>query len=190
MPRSGVNTETTSVCAGLLEATDFAARKHARQRRKDAEATPFINHPITVTALLTRVAEVTDLCTLQAALLHDTVEDTETSPEELEQVFGTEVRELVLELTDDKSLPQSERKQRQVQHAHELSPKARLIKIADKIANLTDLSPAGPAGWSLQRKREYIDWAERVVAGIRGTNPALEGLFDETVSAKRRLLGV
>lgn len=173
--------------AQLLAAADFAARKHRTQRRKDAEATPYINHPLAVAELLARVADVTDLLTLQAALLHDTLEDTETTPEELELQFGPEVRHLVMEVSDDKTLPKAERKRLQIVHAPELSKPARFIKLADKIANLNDISPACPAAWTADRKREYLDWAEAVVNQIRGTNHALETLFDSTLSVKRAL---
>jgi guanosine-3',5'-bis(diphosphate) 3'-pyrophosphohydrolase len=173
--------------APILSAADFAARKHRAQRRKDSEATPYINHPIAVAELLARVAEVQDLVTLQAALLHDTVEDTSTTPEELGSLFGPEVRATVLEVTDDKSLPKAERKRLQVVHAPHLSPRARLIKLADKIANLYDLTATTPASWSIQRKREYLDWAEQVVSGLRGSNLVLEQLFNRTLAEKRSL---
>src|ERR1700742_4504239 len=96
--------KTKEPSSGILAALKFAARKHRRQRRKDSEATPYINHPIAVAELLSRVGAITDLPTLQAAILHDTIEDTETSPEELEENFGEEVRLIVQELTDNKSL--------------------------------------------------------------------------------------
>jgi guanosine-3',5'-bis(diphosphate) 3'-pyrophosphohydrolase len=174
----------------LLAAADFAARKHSRQRRKDLEATPYINHPIAVAELLVRVGGITDLATLQAALLHDTIEDTDTTPKELDAAFGEDVRRIVGEVTDDKSLPKAERKRLQIEHASHLSRKARLVKLADKISNLTDLTATAPANWPVEQKKEYLDWAEKVVAPFRGTtNAALEQLFDQTVAEKRRLLG-
>ena len=97
--------KTKEPTALLLAALRFAAHKHSRQRRKDSEATPYINHPIEVAEVLSRVGGITDLPTLQAAILHDTIADTETSPQELEDHFGQEVRLLVQEVTDDKSLP-------------------------------------------------------------------------------------
>ncbi len=179
---------TSSGIAALLSAVEFAARKHSGQRRKDPEATPFINHPIIVAELLTRIAGVEDLATLQAAVLHDTIEDTETTTPELDSLFGPEVRSLVMEVTDDKSLPNAERKRLQIVHAPHLSPRAKLIKLADKIANVTDITATAPAPWSVQRKREYLGWAEQVVNQLRGTNTALETLFDKTVAQKRALL--
>jgi guanosine-3',5'-bis(diphosphate) 3'-pyrophosphohydrolase len=175
--------------AAILSAADFAARKHQAQRRKDSDATPYINHPIAVAELLARVAGVQDVTTLQAALLHDTVEDTSTTPDELELRFGPEVRQLVMEVTDDKSLPKAERKRLQIVHAPQLSPRARLIKLADKIANLTDLTATVPATWPIERKREYLDWAEQVMSKIRGANGELEQLFDRTLAEKRALFG-
>ena len=136
----------------LAAAMDFAARKHRDQRRNDTEATPYINHPIAVAALLARVVEGVDLATLQAAVLHDTVEDTATNAEELDVEFGPEVRSLVLEVTDDKRLAKADRKRLQIEHAPHLSPRARCIKLADKICNLGDMSHEAPAGWSVSRK--------------------------------------
>jgi len=164
----------------------FAAGKHQQQRRKDVEATPYINHPIAVAELLARVGGITDLPTLQAALLHDTIEDTSTTPEELDAAFGHEVRRIVQEVTDDKSLPKVERKRLQIEHASHASRHAKNIKLADKISNLTELTTNAPIDWSVERKREYVDWAEKVIAGIRGTNAALEELFDQTLAEKRR----
>ena len=178
----------TDDAAGLLAALRFAAQKHSRQRRKDSDATPYINHPIAVAEILARVARVRDMITLQAAILHDTIEDTETTCQELEGHFGTEVRLLVEELTDDKSLPKEERKRLQVEHAPHLSIRATQIKVADKICNLSDIAPDQPIGWTLQRKRDYLDWAEVVVAACRGCNPELERVFNAVLDEKRRLL--
>jgi guanosine-3',5'-bis(diphosphate) 3'-pyrophosphohydrolase len=184
-----LQTMSDTTAGDVLAAAYFAACKHKGQRRKDPEATPYINHPLAVAELLTRVAGVTDIVTIQAALLHDAIEDTETTGEELETFFGKEVRRLVEEVTDDKSLPAKERKRLQIEHASSLSPRAQLVKLADKICNLADLTPAAPVGWPTERKRKYLDWAENVVARIRGSNPALETLFDETLSEKRRIPG-
>ena len=125
---------------------------------------------------------------LQAAILHDTIEDTQTTPQELGEHFGQEVRLLVQELTDDKSLPKQERKQLQIEHAPHLSVAAKQIKMADKICNLADITPTQPIDWSLQRKRDYLDWAERVVAGCRGCSPQLEQHFDAVLKEKRQTL--
>jgi guanosine-3',5'-bis(diphosphate) 3'-pyrophosphohydrolase len=176
------------VAAGLLVALRFAAHKHSRQRRKDAAATPYINHPIAVAEVLARIAGVSDLGILQAAILHDTLEDTQTAAEELDEHFGQAVRSLVEEVTDQKGLPQQERKRLQIEHAPKLSQAAKLIKMADKISNLSDISATQPVGWPLQRKLEYLDWAEQVVAGCRPSNPQLEHHFDAVLKAKRELL--
>lgn len=125
---------------------------------------------------------------LIAAVLHDTLEDTQTTPTELESRFGPEVRALVEEMTDDKSLPAEERKLRQIEHAPSLTVKAKLIKLGDKIANVRDVTTAPPAKWSRQRRRDYLDWTERVIAGCRGTNAALEARYDEALAAGRRTL--
>jgi guanosine-3',5'-bis(diphosphate) 3'-pyrophosphohydrolase len=172
----------------LLAAIHFSAARHRDQRRKGADASPYINHPIEVAALLANVAGVQDHEILTAAVLHDTVEDTRTTPAEIEAAFGPVVRSLVEEVTDDKSLPKTERKRLQVEHAPLLSAAAKLIKIADKISNVQDVTENPPTGWPLERRREYLDWAERVVAGCRGVNQALESRFDETLRRAREAL--
>lgn len=164
--------------AELLRVALFAAERHKNQRRKDAEASPYINHPLTVANILANEGGIEDPVTLFAALLHDTIEDTATTWEELEAAFGVEVTSVVLEVSDDTSLPAAERKRLQVKHAPSVSERAKLVKIADKIANLRDLSHRPPAGWKLSRKQDYFDWAKAVVDGLRGINPRLEAAFD------------
>lgn len=183
MPEKIANT------ALLLRALEFSARKHRDQRRKDQSASPYINHPIEVANVLAGVGSVTDLTTLLAAVLHDTVEDTKTTPADLEEQFGPEVRRLVEELTDDKSLQKAERKRLQVEHAADASPRAKLIKIADKICNVRDVTHAPPADWSLERRREYLDWTEKVVAGCRGVSRALEDHYDQALRQGRSVIG-
>jgi guanosine-3',5'-bis(diphosphate) 3'-pyrophosphohydrolase len=173
----------------VLGALRFAALKHRDQRRKGPEASPYINHPIEVAEVLARVGGVKDVAVLQAAVLHDTIEDTRTTGEELEHYFGADVRRLVEEVTDNKKLPRSERKRLQVEHAPHLTARAKLIKIGDKISNLNDMILSPPAEWPFERRREYLDWADRVIAGCRGVNEALERHFDETLTEARRALG-
>ena len=174
--------------AAILKALHFAANKHRDQRRKDVEASPYINHPIEVAELLAREGGVNDPVTLQAAILHDTIEDTNTTREELDEAFGPEVRRVVEEVTDDKSLPKAARKRLQIEHAPHLSDRARQIKIADKISNVLGVSLSPPANWSLERKQEYLDWTEQVVEGCRGANPALEKFYEQVLNEGRRVL--
>ena len=169
----------------LLSALRFAAEKHRAQRRKDTAATPYINHPIAVAETLVRVGNVGDPVSIQAAILHDTLEDTETTIAELDEQFGEDVRRLVEELTDDKGLPKAERKRRQVDHAPQLSQAAKALKLADKICNVSDLCSADPVNWPLDRKLEYLDWACQVVEGCRGSNPQLEERFDSVIEDRR-----
>ncbi|XP_070822085.1 guanosine-3',5'-bis(diphosphate) 3'-pyrophosphohydrolase MESH1 [Chaetodon trifascialis] len=163
----------------LLETVHFAAEKHRNQRRKDTEQTPYINHPIGVARILSHEGGVTDIEVLQAALLHDTVEDTDTSPAELEAKFGPTVTRIVQEVTDDKSLPKQERKRQQVEHAPHCSHQAKLVKLADKLYNLRDLNRCTPVGWSAERVQEYFVWASEVVKGLRGASSVLEEKLDE-----------
>ena len=170
----------------ILRAASFAAHKHRDQRRKDAAASPYINHPLTLASVLAVEGNVTDAATLCAALLHDTIEDTDTTADELEHEFGAEIRRVVEEVTDDKTLPKAARKRAQVEHAAHISEKAKLVKLADKIANLRDVATAPPSGWSLERRQEYFDWAKEVVDQLRGAHPALEAVFDAAYAARPR----
>ncbi|XP_062927096.1 guanosine-3',5'-bis(diphosphate) 3'-pyrophosphohydrolase MESH1 [Mobula hypostoma] len=162
----------------ILDTADFAARKHRNQRRKDPERTPYINHPLGVSRILSHEAGVTDVVVLQAALLHDTVEDTDTTLEEIEEKFGEKVRSIVAEVTDDKSLSKAARKKLQIQHAPHCSREAKLVKLADKLYNLRDLKRCTPKGWTEKRVEEYFVWASKVIAGLRGTSQALENSLD------------
>jgi guanosine-3',5'-bis(diphosphate) 3'-pyrophosphohydrolase len=172
--------------AHLLKAIAFAADKHRRQRRKDADESPYINHPIAVATVLAVEVNVSDEATLLAAVLHDTVEDTQTTFAELEVHFGPDVAGLVRELTDDKSLAKGDRKRLQVERARDSSPQAKQIKIADKISNVRDIKVSPPADWTLERRREYLTWSEQVVAGCRGVNPKLDQAFDEAIREARK----
>lgn len=175
---------TTLPLGAFVQAVAFAADKHRNQRRKDAEASPYINHPIALANVLANEGGIDDPVVLCAAVLHDTIEDTETTADELRALFGPKVASVVLEVTDDKSLDKPARKQRQVEHAPHLSPAARLVKLADKISNLRDIQASPPADWSTERKQAYFDWAARVVAGLRGIHPGLESVFDRIYAAR------
>ena len=177
-----------SPAARLLAAAHFAAVAHRRQRRKGADQDPYINHPLEVADLLASVGGVTDETTLLAALLHDTVEDTDVTPADLVARFGQAVADAVAEVTDDKSLPKARRKALQVEHAPHLSAAAKQVKLADKICNVSSVTTAPPPDWPTARRVEYLDWAERVVAGLRGCNPALERLFDDRLVEGRKVL--
>ena len=174
----------------LLEAVRFAAEKHRNQRRKDSEHSPYINHPIEVVQLLWEVGGVRDVNVLLAAILHDTVEDTETRPEEISSRFGEQVLSFVMEVTDDKNLPKDERKRLQIVNAPHKSYGAKLIKLADKACNVRNLVTMPPKDWSLKRRQEYLLWGEKVVAGLRGTNAALEEYYDHELSSGKLLLGI
>lgn len=164
----------------ILAAARFAAEKHAGQKRKGDAAEPYINHLIEVAELIAASNEVLDVNLVMAGFLHDTVEDTGVTPAELEEGFGADVAGLVLEVTDDKSLPKQTRKTLQVQNAHKKSSRAQTLKLADKISNLRSILSSPPRDWSAERKREYFDWAKDVVAGLQSPNPALKEEFDRT----------
>ena len=174
--------------ASLLRALAFAADRHRKQRRKGDAGLPYVNHLIEVARLVAEVGGVADSATLAAAVLHDVVEDTPTTLDEVERAFGREVRDLVDECTDDKSLPSPERKRLQIVNAPGASSKAKTIKLADKIANVVDLTNAAPPDWSFERRRNYFDWSEQVVAGLRGTNAALEKRYDEALARARLVM--
>lgn len=162
----------------ILKALAFAADKHRDQKRKGVEASPYINHPIAVADVLCNEGGITDENVLCAALLHDTVEDTKTTPEELTQVFGKVISGIVMEVTDNKKIAKAKRKQLQIEHAAHASHQAKLVKLADKISNLRDIITNPPEGWDLKRKEEYFNWASEVIDKVRGTNANLEMIFD------------
>ena len=162
----------------FARALDFAARKHVHQRRKGELAEPYVNHLSDVARLLAEATGGEDIAVVIAGLLHDTIEDTDTTFAELATEFGPEIAELVGEVTDDRTLPKAERKRLQVETAPHKSARARMIKLADKTSNLHSMIASPPKDWSSQRRREYIEWAERVAAGCRGVNAYLEQEFE------------
>lgn len=172
----------------LLRALRFAAAKHRDQRRKDREASPYVNHPIEVAETLNSIGGVSEPAILAAAILHDTIEDTKTLPDEIGTLFGEQILSLVLEVTDDKSLPKVERKRLQIEMAPHKSSGAKQIKVADKICNIQDITNSPPYNWTLERRAQYLDWTEKVVAGLRGANPGLDRRYDEALErAKAKL---
>lgn len=172
----------------LMQAASYAATQHRDQRRKDLTASPFINHPIQVAEVLAS-AGVENVELLCASLLHDTIEDTDSSEQDIERLFGAEILGLVQEVTDDKRLSKEMRKQCQVDSASGKSKLAKQLKIADKLCNVRDINLDSPRGWSTERKQEYLDWAESVVAGCRGVNENLDKKFDEALAQSRVDLG-
>lgn len=163
----------------IIDAMIFAASKHKGQVRKDQHASPYITHPVAVAKAITEIGRVSDIPTLISAILHDTLEDTDTDEEEIKRIFGEEILEIVREVTDDKSLEKMERKRRQVVHAADLSQAAKLIKLGDKLVNCQDILQSPPEDWTPERRKNYIQWAADVVSEIRGTNAPLEAAFDQ-----------
>lgn len=163
----------------LLKALAFSAYKHSSQRRKDVEASPYINHPISVANILCNEGHINDTDVICGALLHDTIEDTDTSPEELETEFGKTIRDIVMDVSDDTTLVKAERKRLEIVHAATISDKAKLVKLADKISNLRDVANNPPSDWSLERRQQYFEWAKQVIDNLRGIHPSLESVFDE-----------
>jgi guanosine-3',5'-bis(diphosphate) 3'-pyrophosphohydrolase len=168
----------------VLRAVDFAEKAHRGQPRRDKDKSPYIHHPIAAANILANEGGIDDPVVLAAALLHDTIEDTSATFEELAGLFGEKVASIVLEVTDDKDLPKEERKRLQVVHAAGKSREAKLVKLADKTANLRDIVDLPPSDWSLDRRRKYFDWAKEVIDEIRGTNARLEAAFDAAYARK------
>ena len=171
--------------AKVLAAAEFAAFKHREQRRKGVRGSPYINHPLAVASTLATEAGVDDVDVLAAAILHDTIEDTDTTEAELERAFGRAVAWIVAEVTDEKTQSKALRKRMQIAHAPHLSAQAKLVKLADKIVNLRDIV-ARPPNWDVKRKQEYFDWAKQVVDGLRGVHPELEAEFDRVHALRPR----
>ena len=168
----------------ILKAMQFAAWKHRDQRRKGSGSVPYINHPIALAEVLWSEGSVRDSVVIAAAILHDTIEDTETTSAELRGAFGVTVAEVVVEVTDVTWLQKRARKKLQVAKAAKSSQRAKLVKLADKICNLRDIKASPPPDWSLERRREYFDWAKSVVDELRGTNAQLERRFDQAYRLK------
>ena len=173
----------------LSQAADYAARRHSAQRRKGDLAEPYVNHVAEVAAMLAEATDGADPVLVMGGLLHDTLEDTDATYDDLARRFGPEVAELVQEVSDDKSLPQHVRKRLQVEETPSKSRRAKLLKIADKTSNLRGLVHSPPMGWTEERLRDYVDWAGQVVRSCRGLNAKLEAQFDAAYDAARAKFG-
>ena len=167
----------------FVRAAAFAAHHHRAQRRKGEGDVPYINHPLEVARILVDEGDIHDVEILMAAVLHDTVEDTEVTVADIVATFGASVAQYVAEVTDDKSLPKSERKRRQVMDAPTKSTGAKAIKLADKTSNIRDLVRNPPANWTRKRLRDYALWARQVGVGLRGPHPKLELVLDAALDA-------
>jgi GTP diphosphokinase / guanosine-3',5'-bis(diphosphate) 3'-diphosphatase len=172
----------------ILDAAQAAACWHATQRRKGSAGVPYINHLVEVAKLVNRPTGSTDSDLIVAALLHDAIEDQGVSRAAIAEQFGEDVATLVEEVSDDKSLPQEVRKRLQVEHAPKKSRRAKILKLADKISNVTDIGNDPPPDWSVERQQQYVQWGRDVVAGLRGASPELERLFEEAAAEADRLI--
>jgi GTP diphosphokinase / guanosine-3',5'-bis(diphosphate) 3'-diphosphatase len=183
-----MNSVTENPVLKFTRAVQFAAIKHTGQRRKGENAEPYINHLAEVAETLALHTEGRDWNLVIAGLLHDTLEDTDTTYDELVAGFGHDVANLVKEVTDDKSLPKAERKRLQIENAPHKSARAKMLKIADKLSNLHSILKSPPKDWPIERKLEYFEWAKRVVEGCQGANSALDKAFKELYDEGRRTL--
>jgi guanosine-3',5'-bis(diphosphate) 3'-pyrophosphohydrolase len=163
----------------VLRAARFAAWKHRDQRRKGRGAVPYINHPLDLAHVLWFEGAVTDPEILAAALLHDTLEDTQTTLQELQGEFGERVAGIVMEVTDEPTINWRARKKLQVSRGRLASLEAKQVKLADKICNLRSIVASPPNGWTVERQRAYFDWSKEVVDQLRGANSELEQRFDQ-----------
>lgn len=170
----------------IVEAAAYASEKHLMQRRKGYDQLPYINHPLQVACHLSEEGRVEDKYILAGALLHDVVEDTDTTVKDIEERFGSRIASIVAEVTDDPELDRAGQRQEQIEKAPKLSPHAQMIKIADKTCNIRDLMNY-PINWDNKRKLDYVQWAGKVVDGVRGVHPRLEGHFDKTVEQARAM---
>ena len=167
----------------VMRAAQFAAERHKSQRRRGAAREPYVNHLLEVAALLAAATDGRDPDLVVAGLLHDLIEDQGVSADDIARQFGVAVAALVLEVTTDKSLPETERGRLQIAHAAHKSPRARMLRIADLVSNLRALRQSPPADWSVERQREYFRWAHDMVAAGRGLSPRLDAAFDEAYAA-------
>lgn len=171
----------------LLSAIKFASEKHMLQRRKGCNDIPYINHTIRVAYTLQDIGKESDPILLSAAVLHDVLEDTDATENQLTDLFGEEVCSIVKEVTDDMTLTYDDRKRFQIKKAPTLSNRAKLIKIADKMSNIQDILTT-PLTWSNRRKRKYVEWSEKVVEGCRGINSNLDLAFDKMIAHAKNVL--
>lgn len=179
----------TSGIGLVIQAAHFAADKHRDQRRKGVRNTPYINHPLEVAERLNRIGGIEDAAVLAAAVLHDTIEDTETTHAELAGLFGREIADIVAELSDEAGLSWQERKRLEIEHAKHISDRAKVIKLSDKTCNVSDTVSNPPGEWTLSRRRDYLEFAELVAQGCQGVNLALDREFERVLAAARSKLG-
>jgi (p)ppGpp synthase/HD superfamily hydrolase len=172
----------------VMRAADAAARWHVNQRRKGAAQEPYITHLLEVAMLVAEATAGADPNLVVAALLHDTIEDQGVTREEIAAQFNDDVADLVVEVTDNKKLPKAERKQLQIKHAPKLTPRAKILKLADKISNLRSLATSPPAEWPMQRRSDYVIWTTEVVQGLRGASGLLEQEFDRAAADAERTI--
>ncbi len=175
-------TPQTAPVALVVRALAFATLRHTDQRRKGKRAQPYVNHLAEVALLVSEATEGADPALVAAALLHDVVEDQNVTGAEIEATFGADVAALVLAVTDDKALPAAERKRLQIVHSAHLPARAKLLKLADKTANMRSLAEDPPLDWSRARATDYVTWSRDVVAGLRGVSPGLEAAFDQAAT--------
>ncbi|KAM3718084.1 Guanosine-3',5'-bis(diphosphate) 3'-pyrophosphohydrolase MESH1 [Dirofilaria immitis] len=176
--KNGITYDTSLI----IKAVDLAARRHRQQRRKDAIQTPYVNHPIGVAYILTNEGQITDTATIIAAILHDIVEDTKTTDKEIRETFGDEVADIVKECTVVKSVKREIRMKSQLQKASELSHKAKLVQLADKLYNIRDIERCIPFGWTKQNVTEYVLFAKNLLSSIRGIHGPLENALDDAIN--------
>lgn len=170
----------------LLLALEYANKMHAGQTRRDLAATPYIIHPLQVCSNLWHIGQVRNANILMAALLHDTLEDTKATAEELEKLFGTRVCITVQEVTNDPALNSEQNKQRQIDHISFMSQDARLVKLADRLANIADLSQSTP-NWLPEKIERYFEWGSKLLFGLQGTNTALEKALSQALTKKQTI---
>jgi guanosine-3',5'-bis(diphosphate) 3'-pyrophosphohydrolase len=174
----------------VLRAADAAARWHVHHRRKGPAQEPYINHLLEVASLVAEATHGKDPDLVIAALLHDSIEDQEVPRELIAREFGKRVADLVKEVTDDKTLAKEIRKEEQVKTARRKSTGAKIIKLAAKTSNLRGIAFSPAPTWSVKRRLDYIDWAKKVVAGLRGASPWLEQQFDRATEDAERSIAV
>ena len=180
---------TKNAVSVVTRAAFFAAEAHKGQHRK-SDNSPYVNHPLGVANMIVVLGNVTNENVVAAAMLHDTIEDTKITEQDILTHFGETIAHIVLEVTDDKSLPQVTRKKFQIDHAHAKSYEAKLVKLADKLHNLTSLLSLPPGGWCRDRIQGYFVWSKFVIDELRGTNEGLEKALDDVFTRTFTYAGI
>jgi len=166
----------------VLGAAIFATEKHKSQVRSNEKKTPYIIHPIEVADLVMKIGHVYDKDVLITALLHDVMDDTQTTYEQITSLYGTKVSSYLEEMTSKQGLSLKEQKKQQIMQAFRQNPSVAIIKLSDKLSNLKTLATSPPPSWSRDRIDQYFQWAQTVIENLPESNQLLKKAVKNVIS--------